>query len=119
MMLAMTRHPGEHQDPGRVAAEFLGGRIRTARPLQGMSQEQVAFKAGVAVTTYGRIERGATSERSPNPNLRTTAKILLALRLTPLNEGFDHGVSWLPGKDRTPARSAIPGSGRDGRASET
>lgn len=57
----------------------LGHWLRELRHRQGLSQEQVALKAGIAVFTYARIERG----RSPNPTMRTSLNIVRALRIRP------------------------------------
>lgn len=57
----------------------LGHWLRELRHRRGLSQEQVALRAGIAVFTYARIERG----RSPNPTMRTSLKIVRALRICP------------------------------------
>jgi len=47
-----------------------------------MSQENVAFDAGIDVSTYSRLERGACGERWANPRLRTLLRLLCALKVT-------------------------------------
>ncbi len=52
----------------------FGERVRELRTMRGLSQEELAFKAGVHRTYLGGIERG---ER--NPSLRNIAAIAKAL----------------------------------------
>jgi len=52
----------------------FGERIRELRMIQGLSQEELAFKSGVHRTYLGGIERG---ER--NPSLRNISAIAGAL----------------------------------------
>lgn len=64
------------------AAQALALGLRWTRTQKGLSQEQVAFSAGIAVQTYSCLERG----RSPaggdaNPTLDTILRILAALDL--------------------------------------
>jgi len=60
----------------------FGERIRALRLAKGLSQENLAFKAGVHRTYLGSIERG---ER--NPSLRNITAIANALNIT-LSELF-------------------------------
>jgi putative transcriptional regulator len=65
---------GTHADP----ASRLGANLRAARKDAGMSQEALAYEAGVdraAISVYERGGRG--------PNLRTVLKLARALRLCP------------------------------------
>jgi transcriptional regulator with XRE-family HTH domain len=62
--------------------ERFGERVRKLRQSQGLSQEELAFKAGVHRTYLGGIERG---ER--NPSLNNIASIARALDV-PLSELF-------------------------------
>lgn len=55
----------------------LSRRLIELREQRGLSQEAVAHAAGIAVTTYARIERGGRSAR--NPTFRTLAKVCGAL----------------------------------------
>ena len=52
----------------------FGGRVRYLRLAKGLSQEELAFRAGVHRTYLGGIERG---ER--NPSLKNIAAIAKAL----------------------------------------
>ena len=60
----------------------FGEQVRTMRNLKGISQEELAFRAGVHRTYLGGIQRG---ER--NPSLRNIAAIARALGM-PLSELF-------------------------------
>lgn len=60
----------------------FGERVRNLRLVKGLSQEELAFKAGVHRTYLGGIERG---ER--NPALKNIAEIAKALDVT-LSELF-------------------------------
>ncbi len=54
--------------------QILGERIRTARKAQGLSQEALAFEAGIDRSYCGGLERG---ERNPSFNmLCSLAKVL-------------------------------------------
>lgn len=39
----------------------LGAQIRSLRERQGMSQEELAYRSGISVSTLGRVERGVLS----------------------------------------------------------
>ena len=65
--------------------ERFGERVRKLRQSKGLSQEDLAFKAGMHRTYLGGIERG---ER--NPSLRNIAAIAKALGVT-LSELFSFG----------------------------
>jgi transcriptional regulator with XRE-family HTH domain len=58
----------------KVIEKQFGERIRELRMIRGLSQEELAFKAGVHRTYLGGIERG---ER--NPSLRNILAIAVAL----------------------------------------
>ena len=62
----------------------LGDRVRELRSERKLSQEELAYKAGVHRTYLGGIERG---ER--NPSLRNIAAIAKALDVT-LSELFSY-----------------------------
>lgn len=53
-----------------------GKNIRTIRRNKKLTQEEVAERAGIHVTTFGRIERGES-----NPPLQTLNKIAQALKV--------------------------------------
>jgi transcriptional regulator with XRE-family HTH domain len=65
----------------KIEVQF-GERVREVRRARGLSQEELAFKAGMHRTPLGGIERG---ER--NPALKNIAAIAKALGLT-LSELF-------------------------------
>lgn len=56
----------------------VGGKIRLARRKAGMTQEDLAEKVGVHLSTLGRIERGES-----NPPLQTINKIARGLSTKP------------------------------------
>lgn len=57
----------------------FGQWLRDVRISRGLSQEQVAQRAAIAVTTYGRIERNDNGGRWANPQLTTLISLLRAL----------------------------------------
>ncbi|MGQ0827512.1 MAG: helix-turn-helix domain-containing protein [Bacteroidota bacterium] len=61
----------------------VGNRLRDVRKKKGLTQEDVAHKAGVAVSQVGRIERGKL-----NPSISTMFVIALAMDIEP-KELFD------------------------------
>lgn len=62
------------------AACALGDLLRTSRITQGLSQEHVAFEAGLAVVTYGSLERGQSRNGGfANPTLGTLLRVFDAL----------------------------------------
>jgi len=65
-----------------LVAFSLGSWLRRARDRRGLSQEAVALAAGLAVTTYARIERSATADRLANPTLGTFVRLAIALDVT-------------------------------------
>lgn len=58
--------------------KLVGGRIRTIRKMNGLTQEELAEKAGLQYTYIGGVERG---ER--NISLETLEKIIDRLDITP------------------------------------
>jgi transcriptional regulator with XRE-family HTH domain len=71
-----------------VLLSAFGDRVRTLRKKKSMTQEDLAHKAGIAVSHIGRIERG-----SLNPGIRTIFLIAEALEAEPkelleFNEAF-------------------------------
>jgi transcriptional regulator with XRE-family HTH domain len=69
------RRPVSAEDRGR--GERLGEAIRRARSRQGLSQQELAARSGVAYATVRKIERGETA----NPGFFTVADIARALGL--------------------------------------
>ncbi len=63
---------------GTGAVRQVAAALRTARLARGMSQEDVAHAAGIAVSTYTRLERGSGA-RGTNPTLSTLRSIGRAL----------------------------------------
>jgi len=63
--------------------EKLGKQIEVLRRRQGLTQEQLAVKAKIDLTTVSNIESG-----NRNPSLKTIYTLSRALR-TPLKEMFD------------------------------
>ncbi len=57
---------------------LIGDKIRNLRKERKMSQEDVAHKAGIAVSQVGRIERGKL-----NPSICTLFVISMALEVEP------------------------------------
>lgn len=71
------------ETPKNPILEKFGKHIRAIRTIKGISQEELASKAGVHRTYLGGIERG---ER--NPSLKNIAAIASALDVS-LSELFD------------------------------
>jgi transcriptional regulator with XRE-family HTH domain len=69
------RKPISADDRGR--GERLGEAVRRARSRQGLSQQELAARSGVAYATVRKIERGETA----NPGFFTVADIARALGL--------------------------------------
>ena len=61
-----------------VISKKVGKKIRIIRRKKGITQEEIADKSGMHVSTLGRIERGES-----NPPLQTLNKIAQALRVKP------------------------------------
>lgn len=61
----------------KIARE-VGKRIRIVRRKSKLTQEEVAEKAKIHVSTLGRIERGES-----NPPLQTISRIAQALKVKP------------------------------------
>ncbi|WP_363331408.1 helix-turn-helix transcriptional regulator [Microbacterium sp. 69-10] len=62
----------------------FGVRLRSIRQRRGLSQEQVAHDAGIAVQTYSCLERGiAPGGGYANPTLETILRVLHALGVAP------------------------------------
>jgi transcriptional regulator with XRE-family HTH domain len=69
------RKPISAEDRGR--GERLGKALRRTRSHQGLSQQKLAARSGVAYATVRKIERGETA----NPGFFTVADIARALGL--------------------------------------
>lgn len=70
----------------------MGNKLRDIRKEKKMTQEDVADKAGIAVSQVGRIERGKL-----NPSISTIFVIALALDVEP-KELFDFSESFVKKK---------------------
>lgn len=57
----------------------LGEWLRAVRLKRGMTQEQVAFSAGIDVSTYARIERQRDVRRFQATRIGTVIRILRVL----------------------------------------
>ncbi|WP_369111403.1 helix-turn-helix domain-containing protein [Microbacterium sp. Leaf203] len=67
------------------SVHYICRSFRDQREAKGISQEMVAQAAGIAVVTYGHLERCATpSGALPNPKLHTLLRIYDALSMKPL-----------------------------------
>ncbi|MFC5372947.1 helix-turn-helix domain-containing protein [Brevundimonas faecalis] len=56
----------------------VGGNVRRLRTERGLTQEQLAFEAGIDLTYEGGIERGKR-----NPSLMVMVRVAEALGVTP------------------------------------
>jgi transcriptional regulator with XRE-family HTH domain len=74
---------------GSTFAELLGPKIRRAREASGMSQAQVADRAGVGQSTVARYERGVLA-----PRLEPFVKVAIALGVSPC--ALLPGLEWDP-----------------------
>ncbi|OWY71572.1 hypothetical protein B7486_07745 [cyanobacterium TDX16] len=61
----------------RILVEFGRG-LRAARKAKGLTQEELAHRAGVHINYVGRLERGLE-----NPSLKAIAQLAIALGITP------------------------------------
>ena len=57
---------------------MVGGNVRRLRTERGLTQEQLAFEAGIDLTYEGGIERGKR-----NPSLMVMVRMAEALGVTP------------------------------------
>jgi transcriptional regulator with XRE-family HTH domain len=65
----------------QAAVTLLGANLRAARAKAGLSQEALAHRAGIAVFTYGQLERGLAVGGGQNPTIDTLLRVCLALRI--------------------------------------
>ncbi|MBA4246966.1 MAG: XRE family transcriptional regulator [Microbacterium sp.] len=79
----MSRNAISAEDWASYAAE-LGQRLNRARVAGGLSQEDVAYGAGLSRYTYQKFEKGESRPGTPsNPHLRTLLAIAGALGIPP------------------------------------
>jgi transcriptional regulator with XRE-family HTH domain len=61
-----------------VSSKVLSKNIKKLREQAGLSQDQMARKAGIPYSTYLKIENGVT----PNPSIQTVLNIAEALDIS-------------------------------------
>ncbi len=61
-----------------VSSKVLSKNIKKLREQAGLSQDQMARKAGIPYSTYLKIENGVT----PNPSIQTVLSIAEALDIS-------------------------------------
>jgi DNA-binding XRE family transcriptional regulator len=77
----VSQHPGP-DNAVESKIRVLARRIRRARAQQLLSQEHLAYEAGVSVYTYAAIEKASIpAQPVPNPTLRTVICIMDVLGL--------------------------------------
>lgn len=71
------------QDAGwQDYVERLGARLHRSRIAEGLSQETVAYRAGITRFTYQSYEKGKSQSGAPaNPSLRTVVALAQVLRI--------------------------------------
>jgi len=86
-------------DPASVGVHLLGRYIRRCRSLAGLTQHQLAKRAGVSQSMVSRAERGLT----PGMSAVTLIRIVQPLaRFFPFGVcPHDHNCSWQPVKPPT------------------
>lgn len=69
----------------RVSAAKFGNMVRDMRLRRGLTQEQVANRADVAIGAYGCLERGvAPSGQAANPTFLTMLRVFEVLGVEPI-----------------------------------
>lgn len=78
----MAHHDDTAYEEWAVYAQRLATALRRAREDAGLSQEQVAYRAGLTRYTYQKYEKGESRPGSPaNPTLRTLLSLSQVLGL--------------------------------------
>ncbi len=73
-------------DPWSAYAQAVGDRLVQARLVAGLTQREVATRAGIAVYTYRKLERGESNPGTPaNPRLRTLIALASVLGVAPID----------------------------------
>lgn len=88
----MTSPFADSADNWDSFARIVGVRLQKARLAAGLSQEEVAYRAGIAVFTYQKMEAGQSRPGfAMNPRMRTIAAVgrTLKLPIAQLLEGVD------------------------------
>ena len=65
--------------PALTPVEIVSTWLYSTRIARGMSQETLALRAGIAVPTYGRLERAGLSRGSTGVMLDTFLRLVAAL----------------------------------------
>lgn len=79
----MARQNSSSDDEWAVYVQRLATSLRRAREDAGLSQEQVAYRAGLTRYTYQKYEKGESRPGSPaNPTLRTLLALSQVLGVT-------------------------------------
>ncbi|RWR16197.1 XRE family transcriptional regulator [Microbacterium enclense] len=78
----MPRTPSS-SDSWESFSLHLGSRIQRERVARGLSQERVAYQAGLSRYTYQKLEKGESRPGMPaNPTVKTLLAIAQVLDLT-------------------------------------
>ncbi|MCR2818929.1 helix-turn-helix domain-containing protein [Microbacterium sp. zg.Y1090] len=78
----MTRRDDRTDADWSVYAERLGTELQRARLRSGLSQEQVAYRAGMSRYTYQKYEKGESRPgTAANPTLRSMLAIAQVLEI--------------------------------------
>lgn len=79
----MARRNDSSDEEWAAYAQRLATSLRQAREHAGLSQEQVAYRAGLTRYTYQKYEKGESRPGSPaNPTLRTVLALSQVLGVT-------------------------------------
>ncbi|WP_292774290.1 MULTISPECIES: helix-turn-helix transcriptional regulator [Microbacterium] len=79
----MAHHNDSTDEEWAAYAQRLATALRRAREEAGLSQEQVAYRAGLTRYTYQKYEKGESRPGSPaNPTLRTMLALSQVLGVT-------------------------------------
>lgn len=95
-----------------IATRLVGQRIRQARTLIGASQEDIALRADLHMSSYGKIERGEA-----NPSLFTLLRVAAALGIE-VSE-IVYGIAKFHDPDSVAAPAPRPITGRERRRRPT
>lgn len=79
----MAHHNDSTDEEWAAYAQRLATALRRVREDAGLSQEQVAYRAGLTRYTYQKYEKGESRPGSPaNPTLRTMLALSQVLGVT-------------------------------------
>ena len=83
---------GQERPTAREYGRALGANLARARLEKGLSQEQVAHRAGIAAYTYQKFEKGESRPGTPmNPRLFTLLALSEVLEV-PVSELLPSGT---------------------------